>query len=80
MTCRELIDFLADYLDGELPERRRQVFEQHLGECSDCRHYLESYRRTIELGKAAFAVEDGPIPQEVPPALVQAVLNARRPA
>lgn len=78
MTCRELTDFLADYLDGELPDRRREVFEQHLAECSDCRRYLDSYRRTIELGKAAFAVEDDLIPRDIPPALVQAVLAARR--
>jgi anti-sigma factor RsiW len=78
MTCRELTEFLADYLDGELPEPRKRVFEQHLAACPDCRLYLDSYRRTVETAKVAYAADDDTIPQDVPPALVQAVLEARR--
>jgi anti-sigma factor RsiW len=78
MTCRELTEFLADYLEGELPEPRKLVFEQHLAACPDCRLYLDSYRRTVEAAKAAYATDDDAIPQGVPPALVQAVLEARR--
>ena len=32
MTCRELVEFLADYLAGDLPAEVRRVFEAHLGE------------------------------------------------
>jgi anti-sigma factor RsiW len=78
MTCRELTEFLADYLDGELPERREQVFEQHLAGCPDCRRYLDSYRRTVKAAKAAYTAQDDTISQDVPPALLRAVLEARR--
>ena len=30
LKCREVIDFLDRYLDGELPERERREFEWHL--------------------------------------------------
>ncbi|MCC6361642.1 MAG: zf-HC2 domain-containing protein, partial [Phycisphaerales bacterium] len=31
MTCKELAEFLMDYLDGELPAETRAVFDRHLG-------------------------------------------------
>ena len=30
MTCRELIEFLAEYVSGELPELERATFDEHL--------------------------------------------------
>lgn len=78
MTCREFSDFMGDYLAGELPDGPRRVFEEHLRECGDCARYLESYRRTVELGRAAFEDGDARVGPRVPPALLQAVLEARR--
>lgn len=77
MTCRELIDFLMSYLDGELPAPRRAIFDEHLAECEDCRRYLASYRETIALGRDACASDDAPVDEEVPEDLVQAILAAR---
>lgn len=80
MTCKELVDFLDDYLEGALPENQRCVFEHHLGDCPPCLDYLESYRRTVEAARAALD-PDGlePITTcEVPPQLIQAILRARR--
>jgi anti-sigma factor RsiW len=79
MTCRELSDFIADYLSGELPEEHRRIFEQHVARCSDCSHYLDSYRRTVALGRSAFA-DDEATPPEVPAGLIKAILSARRQA
>jgi anti-sigma factor RsiW len=76
LTCRELIDFLAAYLDGELPPAERAAFDWHLGVCPDCVRYLESYCETVRLGKQAFAAEGAP-PADVPPELVAAILAAR---
>ena len=74
MTCRELIEFLHDYLSGELPEAERVEFERHLGLCVACRNYLQTYEQTIRLGKAACA---GPHPPPMPEELVAAILAAR---
>lgn len=78
MTCREFIDSLVDLLAEDLPEEQRAVFERHLAVCPSCVAYLETYRKAIELGKAAFADPEAPIPNDVPEQLVQAILAARR--
>ena len=78
MTCREVIDFLMEYLSGELSAGEGAAFEQHLAECPDCATYLKSYEETIKLGKAVFADPEAPVPQDVPEELVQAILASRR--
>jgi anti-sigma factor RsiW len=79
LTCREFIDFIMAWLDDELEPAVRRSFARHLEMCPDCVDYLESYQRTVELGKAAWdAPGDAPVPDEVPEELVQAVLAARR--
>jgi anti-sigma factor RsiW len=80
-TCRELIDLLMNYVDGELPSERREVFETHLSVCGPCRRYLESYKTTVRLGKMALAPVDEPQPPSVPESVIKAILDARqRPA
>jgi anti-sigma factor RsiW len=78
LTCRELTDFIYAYEEGELPEAERAAFEAHLAECPDCVAYLAGYRRSVALGKQAFADSDEPVPDDVPEDLVRAVLAARR--
>jgi len=76
LTCRELIDFIAAYLDADLSPQQRDAFEYHLSLCPHCVHYLESYRETLRLEKQICADED-PIPADVPEELVAAILAAR---
>jgi anti-sigma factor RsiW len=76
MTCRELIDFLAAYLEGELEPETRQRFERHLSVCKSCVDYLASYRETIRLGKQACGPDDA-LPEGVPSQLVDAILASR---
>ena len=73
LSCREILDFLAAYLDGELPANVRAAFEDHLKLCRECVRYLESYAETIRLEQGAYDL-DGPAPDEVPEALVAAIL------
>ena len=49
MACRELVELITDYLDGELPEHDRVRLEDHLAKCDGCASYLEQMRATIEL-------------------------------
>jgi anti-sigma factor RsiW len=77
VTCRELADFIADYLAGELPAGTRSAFDRHLGLCVNCRRYLTSYEETVKLGRRAFDDEDAPVPADVPEQLVKAILDAR---
>ena len=52
MTCREFVDFLMAYLEGELPASQRDAFDAHMRVCVSCVHYLEGYRETVRLGRA----------------------------
>ncbi len=78
ITCRELIEFLHLYLDGELPQDRAAEFERHLSVCDSCVNYLKTYREAIALGKAACRDWDAPAEKEFPEELVGAVLSALR--
>lgn len=77
LTCRELIEFLMDYLDGALPKGERDAFDHHLGICPDCVSYLESYRETARLSAEVARDPDAGLPEDVPEDLVRAILDAR---
>jgi anti-sigma factor RsiW len=77
MTCQELVEFLMQYLDGELPEHQRAAFEEHLGVCPPCVHYLHTYREAVRVGRMVCKCPHGPVPEDVPEDLVQAILIAR---
>jgi anti-sigma factor (TIGR02949 family) len=53
MSCREVLDVLAEYLDHALSADRLTYFERHLAGCEPCRAYLATYRATRALGAAA---------------------------
>lgn len=77
MTCRECAEFLSDYLEGDLPDEVREVFERHLSLCPNCVTYLAQFKATVIAGQAAFA--DGTDAAEaVPEDLIQAILAARK--
>jgi anti-sigma factor RsiW len=77
MTCRELVDFVLDYESGLLSVEERATFEDHLVRCPCCRVYLDTYRRTIQLGKLAHANDPAAI-EPIPDELVRAILASAR--
>lgn len=77
ITCKQLIEFIADYLDGEIAPDAKHEFERHLKVCPSCVAYLESYQQTIALGKQALHPCDDPASGTVPEGLVRAVREAR---
>ncbi len=78
MTCREVTDFLDNYLDGRLSADVQAEFERHLEHCPHCVDYVATYRQTVELTRVAFDPESGSAEEEVPADLVRAILAARR--
>ena len=76
-SCREVLDFLADYLDGELPDATRSEFERHLAKCPECVEYLDGYREAVRLGRLAGDPVGAP-QEEVPEELVAVILASRR--
>jgi anti-sigma factor RsiW len=49
LSCRELVDLVTEYLEGELPRSERDRFDAHIAGCDACTSYLEQIRRTIDL-------------------------------
>jgi len=77
ITCRELIDFLMDYSNGELPPAQRADFERHLAACAPCVNYLRTYEQSVRLGKSSFSDLGRPASDAIPEDLVQAILKSR---
>lgn len=76
MKCRELAEFLMDYVGNELPVEVREQFEVHLSRCHNCHEYMEQYQATITAGKIA-CKEEHVVMVDVPEELVKAILAAR---
>ena len=76
LNCKELISFLADYLDGGLLPETLALFEKHLEGCRSCRAYLSSYRETILMVRRVSAPVVRPDLRDAPEELISAILAA----
>jgi anti-sigma factor (TIGR02949 family) len=52
-TCKESIDLLLNFLDGEMPEEEAKHLEEHLAACPPCVDFLRTYRATPVLCRRA---------------------------
>ena len=78
MNCREFVDFLMDYLDGQLPPEQLAVFQRHMDHCPPCVAYLNTYQQSVQMGKVVCSCLEDDRPDEVPEQLVQAIMQACR--
>jgi len=78
MTCRELVGFLDDYVEGRMAPDTRAVFEQHLAKCRACVEYLDGYQDVIRMGHKLAEDCDGDTPPELPKEMIAAILAAAR--
>jgi anti-sigma factor RsiW len=76
VTCRELADFIGDYLASGLPEDVRRRFDRHLALCPNCVTYVNNYRSAIAAGQRAFDETEGDVPADVPRELIDGILSA----
>jgi hypothetical protein len=57
LACRQLVELVADYLEGLLSEKVMADVEDHLAGCDGCTAYVSQIRQTIaelrRLGKPA---------------------------
>jgi len=78
LRCREIAESLMAYLEGELPATQQRAFGRHLFWCRPCVAYVESYRTTVRLARAAGKAAPDEAPEPIPEALVRAILEAER--
>jgi anti-sigma factor RsiW len=78
VNCRQVIDFLMDYIDGELPEHVKACFDMHLQMCPPCVEYLRTYRATVTVTKACLHDHAATCTEPMPEQLIQAILAAKQ--
>jgi anti-sigma factor RsiW len=49
LVCRQLVEKVSAYLDGDLGTADRDAVERHLEACDDCAGYVAQVRRLLEL-------------------------------
>ena len=60
--CKDCVDLLGEYIEGNLPPERAQALEEHLSFCPPCITFVRTYRATRKLCRSALARE---MPQEL---------------
>lgn len=61
-SCKELVDLMADYLEGQLDPEVARDLDQHLTDCPPCLNFLKTYRATTRLIREVAC-------EEIPPEL-----------
>jgi anti-sigma factor RsiW len=57
IACRQVVELISDYIEGELPRSQRLRLEAHFAGCEHCTEYLAQMRATIRL-TGTLVVED----------------------
>lgn len=52
-NCRQLVEMLSDYVDGELAKDLCTELEKHLADCENCRVVVDTLRKTVYLYRVA---------------------------
>jgi predicted anti-sigma-YlaC factor YlaD len=76
LTCQEVLDYLTEYLEGQLPSGEHARLDEHLAVCPDCVAYLRNLQASIAIARQAN--QNDPALLLIPEELVQAILAARK--
>ncbi len=55
--CKECVDLLGDYVEGNLPPGQAEALEAHLSLCMPCITFVRTYKATRKLCRKALAKE-----------------------
>ena len=65
ISCKHLVDLVADYMEEALSDDARADFEQHLAECGYCSAYIQQMNVTVKLTRQLSEDEVRPAPKEL---------------
>ena len=51
LSCKDISELSDEYLDGELPFKRKLSVKLHLAICKNCRRYLNYLQLTVDVVK-----------------------------
>ena len=57
IVCTNGVELLMEYLEGDLPQDVRADLETHVLGCPRCVAFIESYRQTPRIMRAATSIE-----------------------
>jgi predicted anti-sigma-YlaC factor YlaD len=78
MSCREFVELIGTYRDGDLPKSQHSAFAVHMSECPKCRAYLNSYEATLRLARAAIKPSEQEDTNRIPEDLVKSILARKK--
>lgn len=61
--CRQLLNSLSDYIDGDLPQELCDEIELHMKDCDNCRIVVDTLNKTVSLYQSSS--EPAFVPKEV---------------
>jgi len=72
MSCRELLERLSEYMDGELPQEICQEIQRHMEGCAPCVAFVKTLKKTAGICRR--------LPSKpIPPAVVADLRNLLAP-
>ena len=71
LRCRDIVELLGEYLDGELDPATAEALKAHLADCRECTAFINTYRGTV---RAARQLRE----EQIPPALRERLLTFLR--
>lgn len=54
MDCKKILKILSDYIDKQIEQTEREIFEEHIRICRKCASILNTTEKTIFLSKAIY--------------------------
>ena len=69
ICCKECLDLLTDYIEGELDEQTVIALENHFEDCPPCIAFLKTYKTTTKVCRDTLRSVE--IPEELKSKLIE---------
>ncbi len=69
--CRDIVELLGEYIDGELDPGTAEALRAHLADCWECMAFIKTYRGTVRMTRQLRE-------EQIPPALRERLLTFLR--
>lgn len=50
-NCRECVELLTDYLEGNLDQNTKQRLDDHLSACAPCINFVKTFEKSTDITK-----------------------------
>lgn len=57
MKCEYCIDFMHDYLDGDITKENEKILKEHLHSCEECRQHFKELKKSIAFVQSTSHIE-----------------------